>query len=124
MHPELADDETIKDYWQRIMIAYTFNHLKDLEELEMLVTSYLEKSGHQVSDLEIADLEDKIAIAEEEISNIISTNPYLYKMLLEDAVEIRRRKQEYLDEIASYEMYSAQLDEVLGTFEIERGKLS
>ena len=124
MHPELADDETIKDYWQRIMIAYTFNHLKDLEELEMLVTSYLEKSGHQVSDLEIADLEDKIAIAEEEISNIISTNPYLYKMLLEDAVGIRRRKQEYLDEIASYELYSAQLDEVLGAFAIERGKLS
>ena len=52
----------------------------------------------------IEAIEDKIAIAEEEISNIISTNPYLYKMLLEDAVEITRRKQEYLDEIASYEM--------------------
>lgn len=124
MHPELADDETIKDYWQRIMIAYTYNQLKDLQELEMLVSSYLEKSGRQVADLDIADLEDKIAAAEEEISNIISTNPYLYKMLLDDPLRVRNRKQEYRDEIAHYEMYSLQLDEVLGTFEMERGKLS
>lgn len=124
MHPELADDETIKGYWQRIMIAYTYNQLKDLQELEMLVSSYLEKSGRQVADLDIADLEDKIAAAEEEISNIISTNPYLYKMLLDDPLRVRNRKQEYRDEIAHYEMYSLQLDEVLGTFEMERGKLS
>lgn len=124
MHPELADDEQIKDYWQRIVIAYTYNQLKDLEELELLVTSYLEENGQQVTDIEIDDLDDKIAAVEGEISNIISTNPYLYKMLLENEEEKLRRKQEYLDEIASYDIYSAQLDEVLTTFEIEKGKLS
>lgn len=124
MHPELADDEQIKDYWQRIVIAYTYNQLKDLEELELLVTSYLEENGQQVTDIEIDDLDDKIAAVEGEISNIISTDPYLYKMLLENEEEKLRRKQEYLDEIASYDIYSAQLDEVLTTFEIEKGKLS
>lgn len=124
MHPELADDETIKDYWQRIVIAYTYNQLKDLQELELLVTSYLEGNGQQVTDIEIDDLDDKIAAVEGEISNILSTNPYLYKMLLENEEEKLRRKQEYLDEIASYDIYSAQLDEVLATFEIEKGKLS
>lgn len=124
LHPELADDETIKDYWQRIVIAYTYNQLKDLEELELLVGSYLGEMGMQVQDLVVEDLEEKIAAAEEEINRIISTNPYLYKMLLGDTVEIGRRKQEYQDEIASYEMYSAQLDEVLEGFAIERGKLS
>jgi len=124
IHPELADDEQIKDYWQRIVIAYTYNQLKDLEELELLVTSYLEENGQKVTDIEIDDLDDKINAVEEEISNIISTNPYLYKMLLENEEEKLRRKQEYLDEIASYDIYSAQLDEVLATFEIEKGKLS
>ena len=124
LYPELADDETIKDYWQRIVIAYTYNQLKDLEELELLVTAHLGETGRQVPDLQVEDLEEKIAAAEEEINRIISTNPYLYKMLLGDTVEIGRRKQEYQDEIASYEMYSAQLDEVLEGFAIERGKLS
>ncbi len=125
MHPELAGDETIKEYWQRIAIAYTYNRLEELEELELMVASYLEREGLGVVDVEVdvADLKEKIAAVEEEIGRIISTNPYLYMVLLEDEAEVRRRKQEYRDEIAGYEEYSAQLDEVLGTFEIER-KLS
>ena len=124
LHPELADDEALKDYWQRILIAYTYNRLKDLEELELLVTTYLKGKGIQDLDIEIEDLDAKIATVEEEIRGIVSTKPYIYKKLLGDRTEILRRKQEYQDEIASYEMYSAQLDEVLATFEIERGKLS
>ncbi len=123
MHPELADDDIIKDYWQRIVIAYTYNQLKDLEELQLLVTSYLQKKGVEEVDIEIEDLEDKIIEVEAEIKNILDTNPYLYKWLLKDDTATKRRKQEYLDEIADYEIYSTQLDEVLGMFKIER-KLS
>lgn len=128
IHPQFADDETIKDYWQRIAIAYTYNRLEELEELELLVISYLEKKEQDMpdigSDIKIEDIDYKIAAAEEEISNIINTNPYLYKVLLRNKEDVLRRKQEYLDEIASYDVYSAQLDEILGAFEIERGKLS
>ena len=74
-------------------------------------------------DIEIEDLEDKIIEVEAEIKNILDTNPYLYKWLLKDDTATKRRKQEYLDEIADYEIYSTQLDEVLGMFKIER-KLS
>lgn len=124
MHPELAEDETLNGYWQRITVAYTYNQLKELEELEMLVTSYLKKQGVSGEDVSIDDLEDRIAAVEAEIREIIGTNPYLYKSLLEDEAEKLRRKQEYKDEIASYEMYSAQLDDVLSTFSVERGRLS
>ena len=124
LHPDFADDETIKDYWLRIKIAYTFNRLKELEELELLVTSYLTANGIDSPDIEIESLDEKIAAVEEEIRNIISTKPYTYKLLLHNETEILRVKQDYQDEIAGYEMYSAQLDEVLGTFEIEKGKLS
>ena len=85
----------------------------------------LEKAGvhGRLPFIEIEDLEDKIIEVEAEIKNILDTNPYLYKWLLKDDTATKRRKQEYLDEIADYEIYSTQLDEVLGMFKIER-KLS
>ena len=116
-------DEKIKEYWQRIVIAYTYNQLKELEQLDVMVMAYLQSEGLEAVDLELDDLDDRVAETEEEIKNIISTNPYLYKQLLQDEAQTLQRKQEYQDEIASYEIYSAQLDEVLATFDIER-KLS
>jgi len=129
LHPELKEDERLKAYWQRIMIAYNYNQLKDLEELELLVSFYLNdldnnNKGIQIQKIHIDDLADKIAAVEAEIKEITSTNPYLYKAILADEMEKMRRKQEYRDEIATYEMYSAQLDDVLSTFDVERGKLS
>lgn len=123
-HPELAEDEKLKEYWDRIVIAYTYNQLEDMEELEVLVASYLEKNGLQNTKVEIKDVEYKITAVEQEIEIIITTNPYLYKNILDDRSETDGCKQQYQDEIASYEVYSAQLDEVLSTFEIEKGKLS
>ena len=119
LHPELADDEVLKDYWQRIVIAYNYNCLKDLEELDMLVRTHLEEKGVSVSELEVEGIDEKIIKVEQEIEEIITTNPYLYGLFLKDQGEIARKKQEYKDEIQSYQKYSEQLDEVLGTFEIK-----
>ena len=43
MHPELADDKNVQDYWNQIVIAYQHNQLSELEELEVMVNAYLEK---------------------------------------------------------------------------------
>ena len=123
LHPELSENETVKDYWQRIMIAYTYNQLEEIEGLQVLVAKYLEDEGLQDTDIEIEDIDDKIKGVEEEIQYITTTNPYLYKKLLHDQEAKMNKMQEYLDEIATYEMYAAQLDEVLAGFKIER-KLS
>ena len=119
LHPELAGNEELKVLWERIMIAYTHNQLKELQELEVMVNAFLKNNGIVPSELEIPDLEDKILKVEKEIEKIITTDPYLFKLLLTDPVSRQERKQEYLDEIGSYEKYSAQLSEVLDTFEIE-----
>lgn len=119
MHPELADDEILKDYWQRIVIAYRYNNLSELEELEVLVKSYLDNKDMDVSGFEIENLEAKIELVEKEIDEIISTNPYLYKIVLSDDIEVEQRKQAYKDEIRSYTNYSEQLQEVLDEFEIK-----
>ena len=118
LHPELADDETLAEYWRRIVIAYDYNCLKDMEELDMLVRAYLEDKGIDAFGAEVENVEEKILRVEEEIHEIITTNPYLYRLILNDEKETDRKKQEYRDEIEAYRKYSAQLDDVLATFDI------
>ena len=124
MHPELAGDEKLKDYWQRVVIAYTYNNLAELEELDVLIRSYLEDRGAADAGVEIENIDEKIAQVEKEIDKIISTDPYLYKLLLADEREVEDRKQTYEDEIKSYTNYSAELQEILDTFDIKEGLLS
>jgi septation ring formation regulator EzrA len=119
LHPDLAGDEVISEYWRRIMIAYTHNMLDELEELEFMVKTYLDENGIRPSDVEIPDIEGKIRAVEEEIHEILTTVPYLYKLILSDEVSIGEQKQEYLNEIEAYREYSKQLSEVLDTFDIE-----
>lgn len=119
MHPELADDAQLREYWDRIVTAYRHNELDEITELDALVRMYLSGHGISTEDVNIEDIEDKIIRVEDEIEEILSTNPYLYRLLLSDEDEIKAKKQEYRDEISSYEKYSEELDRVLDTFEIK-----
>lgn len=120
MHPELSSDETLKGYWNRIVIAYTHNDLDELQALDSLVRMYLtERALGTDCKHEIENLEEKIEKVEHDIDQIVSTNPYLYRLLLADPDEIEEKKHEYRDEIDAYTKYSAELDEVLSAFEIK-----
>lgn len=88
LHPDLAEDETIKGYWQRIMIAYICNNLKDMEELEVLVKQYLSDGEIELEDIEVRDVEDKIAEVEEEIKTIRDSEPYVYRYILEEPATV------------------------------------
>lgn len=119
LHPELAEDETIKDYWKKIEIAYRHNHLDDIQELDIVVRRYLARRGYDNLDIEVEDVEQKIKRVEDEITEIITTNPYLYKILLNDERSVKEKTIEYKDEIESYKTYSERLDEILARFNIE-----
>ena len=118
--PDLADDPYIKESWQQIVLAYTFNDLEDLEELKFKIEMYLENIDSEDHAIEIPDIEEKIAKVTEEIHTILETNPYQYRYILEDAEAAAAKKQELTDELANYTDYSAQLDEVLRQFRIVR----
>lgn len=120
LHPDLASDNQIADYWQRIAIAYEHNMLEDLEELDFLVRKYLDARGYSETETLIPDLPKKIEKVEREIERITSTEPYLYRLLLQDETAVGNKKIELKDEIDSYRDYSKQLDEVLEQFQIER----
>jgi len=120
LHPELEGDPQILDYWERIVVAYEHNQLEDIKELDFMVRQYLEQKGNNDEEIIIPDLDKKIRHVEEESEKIISTEPYLYKLLLEDDEAVAAKKDELKAEIDSYTNYAAQLDEVISQFDIER----
>ena len=120
MRPDLSNDENIQEFWRRTVIAYNFNQLDELEELDFQVNNYLNNINNEDITIEIPNIEEKINKVKEDITKILSTNPYQYKFILEDDEEIEAYKKELEDEYKNYEDYSKELDEVLMNFEIVR----
>lgn len=118
--PDLEDDLYIKELWNEIVRAYTYNALGELEELKFRVEMYLEDIDDDDVVIEFPDIEDRISKVSEEIQIILNTNPYQYRYILEDQIVIEHRKRELKDEIENYRNYSKQLDEVLMQFKIVR----
>ena len=120
IRPDLANDEYIQELWNGILTAYRCNALKELEELKFRTELYLEQLGGGNGIPEIPDLEEKIRAVQDEIQEILSTNPYLYKFLLEDEEQCREKEEELRNEAEEYRQYSERLDEVLDGLPIER----
>lgn len=97
----------------RTVIAYNCNDLKLLYELEVLVSKALDSlSGGQV-EIEIPDIDEKIAELEKEIQIIMETDPYQYKFLLCDKEGVEEKKRTLQEELRQYKDYGEQLDEIL-----------
>ena len=120
LHPEYGTDPQIMEFWNKIVLAYEHNQLEDMEELDFQVRKYLEDKDNTDSGIVIQDLDKKIRLVEEEIDRITNTEPYLYRLLLEDAESVAAKKAELKEEIESYTDYSRQLDEIIEQFSIER----
>ena len=119
MHPELADDKNVQDYWNQIVIAYQHNQLSELEELEVMVNAYLEKKYSNTEEIVIIDVEDKTKRIEREIEHIISVKPYTYRFILEDEKKREEQKAAFQKDIDEYSQYSLELDDVLKNFPIK-----
>ncbi len=120
MNPSLKNDETIADLWNRTVIAYDCNQLKELEELQVLVNKYLKSIDYKHNDFVVENIEEKIFELNEEIDRIINTDPYTYKYLLVDEEAVNDKKNDLKQEIDDYKKYARQLDEVIGSFNLER----
>ena len=120
MNPSLKDDETVKQLWNRAVVAYDCNELKELEEVLVLVNKYLDSINYQHVDLDIPDLNEKIFELNEEIEKILNTDPYQYKYLLSDNELVDEMKNDLTEELADYKKYEEELNEVIASFGIER----
>lgn len=120
LHPEYEDDLQLMEFWNEIVLAYDHNQLQDMEELDFQVRKYLEDIDNGNPVIIIPDIGKKIRGVEEEIDRITNTEPYLYRLLLEDEESSAAKKDELKAEIGLYRDYSKQLDEIIEQFTIER----
>lgn len=120
LHPELESDPIIEDFWQNIVIAYEYNLLDELEDLDFQVRKYLEEKGNACPQITIPDIEERIRRVKEEIESIKTTDPYMFKLILDDDDAIASKKDDLKEEINSYREYSNHLEGIITQFNIER----
>ena len=114
--PATAENDKLRELWNRVVSAYNRNDLKEISELEILVSKAIESEGGNYDNIDIPDIEDRIAEVENEINTIISTDPYRYKYLLEDESLVSEKKAELQREINEYTAYEKELQDILKTF--------
>ena len=106
-HPELAD------LWEMAVTAYKCNDLKMLKEADFLVKQTLLHLGISDIPVVVPDISKKIVLIEQEIHKIVTTEPYSYKLILDDQNEIKDKKTEYETELFQYTEYEKKLQQML-----------
>lgn len=117
LHPDINpltnENEELMDLWQRIIIAYNCNNLKELTETEVLVTAALKRLNSGTVEVVIPNIEEKIAELEHEILKIRETDPYLYKDILTNEEKVAEKNASLDEEYNSYLEYEQQLDIII-----------
>ena len=125
LHPDLnpltEQHKELMELWLRNLTAYQCNDLKEIEEVEFLVDQALAALGEGKTTITIPDIDEKIENLYKEIDKIKSTDPYLYKEILNDESLIKEKKQELENELIEYTTYAEQLDQQLKQFIVEGG---
>ena len=113
INPETDRSEELLELWNRIQIAYHHNDVKELAELEVLVRKVLKELGAEEVRVDLPDLEEKIDEVRAEIDQIIHSEPYSLKVLVEDEEASEKKKAELQEELESYQRYHRELNAVI-----------
>ena len=113
INPKTDHSEALQELWQRIMIAYHHNDVKELAELEVLVRKALKDLGAEEIKVDIPDIDEKIDAIKTEIENIKNTEPYSLRSLVEDEDAAEKKKAELKEELETYQKYRKELNEVI-----------
>jgi hypothetical protein len=123
IHPDLnpslyedPEDTVFYDLWDKAVVAYHTNDPTKLIEIEVLINREFKKRGIEDEEPVIEDIEMKIAFLKEEINLIKTTEPYLFKRLLEDDEACEEKKNSLEAQLKDYTEYEEQLNAVLKTY--------
>lgn len=120
LHPDInpvtCSDPEFMDLWMRIDIAYRCNDLKEMEELEVLAARVVEQAGFGTIVIDIPDIDEKIEEVRAEIEKITTTDPYMYKFILDDEDVCEEKERLLKAELAEYEKYDEELKCILKKF--------
>lgn len=123
IHPDInpltEENESLMELWMQAKLAYNCNDLKLMEEVEFRVMAALEQIGMDDVEIEIPDIEEKIKALEEEIFEIMDTEPYTYQFLLQNEEAIEEKKNALNEELIAFEEYSKQLEDIINQLMLE-----
>ena len=108
--PEVFEDEKIRDLWEKAHAAYKGNNLKALIEAEILIYNRLDELGiDSDAENEVENISEKIADIELEIEDIKTSEPYIFRCILDDPGKLSEKKEEYMQSIKESEDYIEEL---------------
>lgn len=113
INPMTNENTNLKEIWNEIVIDYECNNLNELQEDEVLVKNAIEGMNTGVIEIEIPDIEKRIEVLQAEIDEIMHTNPYMYKYILDDNEAINETKKDLQEELNSYIEYEKELDKII-----------
>lgn len=117
LHPEYDEDEEIIELWDKAVEAYKCNNYKLLvETYDQIIIKV--KDG----DFEIENIDGKIESVKSEIDEIKQSEPYVYKFLLNDDLEIKEFHKKLEQETKDYQEYKDSLEKELSKFIIKEGR--
>ncbi len=117
LHPDVnkknMENEELRELWERIVNAYNHSNVDELDDLEFLVRKKLEELGDEGFAINYDNLEERIERVERQINDIITTEPYTYKDLLEDEDRKAAHKELLKAEHDDYDRYLQNLKNAL-----------
>ena len=113
INPETDRSEELQESWNRAVIAYHANNVKELAELEVLARKVLKDLGAGNVQVEIPDIEEKIDAVREEISDIIHSEPYTLRTFVENKETADKKKAELEEELEAYRKYHKELNNII-----------
>ena len=116
LHPEYKDNKEMFELWNDAVSAYKCNDYKSLvETYDKIIIKVSD------SDVHIENIEGKIEVLKDKINDIKDNEPYTYKFILDDDVEIKELHESLHKDIKNYEEYRNNLEKELSRFNIAEG---
>lgn len=117
LHPDInkktAEDENLRELWEKVAEAYQRSDADALDDLEVLVRRAMDTMGDESFELNLDDIEERIERVENQINEILTTEPYIYGELLNDEEKKQAHKEQLQAEHDDYEQYLESLTKTL-----------
>lgn len=117
LHPDInkrtSEDESLRELWDKIAEAYQRTDVDALDDLEVLVRRAMDSLGEESFELNLDDLDERIERVENQINEILTTEPYTYGGLLKDEEKKQAHKEQLQAEHDDYEQYLESLTKAI-----------
>lgn len=125
IHPDVNNmtetSEKLRELWERISEAYQHSDVDELEDLEILVKKALEEIGGTDFDVDAGNIEERIERMEKRINDIVNSEPYIYREILESKEKTESFRAQLEEEYRDYEEYLETLKKALNDLLLGNG---